>query len=166
MLAYQKGKKESFRLEGTPVGHLHQPSHQHSVNRPCSDRIAQGFDENYLEKSQEQRLQGLSYQPVAVSNCLTMKNVFLISSLLFHFMTTISFATIASQMLHSAVPRKIIKPGSNLLYRDTTPTSLLSISTTPFLVSFLIPYLHTPSVACLLSVHPWLLQIIYQVFST
>lgn len=101
----------------------------------------------------------------AVPDCLMVKNIFLMSSLLFHFMTTISFTTIASQMLHSAVPRKIIKPCSNLLYPDTTPTSLLSISTTPFLVSFLIPYLHTPSVTCLLSAHPWLLQIIYCVFT-
>lgn len=85
---------------------------------------------------------------------LMVKNVFLMSSLLFHFMTTVSFMTIVSQMLHSASPRKIIKPGSNLLYPDTSPTSLLSISTTAFLVSLLISYLHSPSLACLLSVHP------------
>lgn len=72
ILAYvsgSKGKRGSFRLEGTPGDHLDQPPYQHRVNRPCSNKIAQGFVEHYLEECQEQRLHSLSHQPVAVLGC-------------------------------------------------------------------------------------------------
>lgn len=141
-------------------GLLDQPPLQHSINRPCSGQIAQGFVKHYLEKCQEQRLDNLS--AACRSAWLSWWGVFSLCPVSWFILWLLIYKHCLTAATFS-ITKKNSKNRSKLAtYRHIT--YLLSIPSTQFLVSLLIPFFHIPSVASLLF-YPWLFWINYRVFT-
>lgn len=150
----QNGKDNSGR-NGHQESFLTSPL----INRTCSGQTVQGFVRHYFKKRHEERVENL--WAACCTAWLSWWGVFSLYPVSCFILWLLS---IVSPMLHSASSRRIIKAGFKLaIWRHIT--YLLSIPSTQFLVSLLIPFLHIPSVASLLSVHPWLLWVNYCVFT-
>lgn len=131
-------------------GLLDQSPLQHSINRPCSGQIAQGFVEHYLEKCQEQRLDNLS--AACCSAWLSWRRVFSLCPVSCFILWLLLYKHCLPDATLS-ITKKNNKNRSKLTTCRHI-TYLLSIPSTQFLVSLLTPFFHIPSPAYLLSVLP------------